>query len=239
LCVGDPEAMAYQEVPDSPARPLSTLPGAAVEAAAVALALHGTPLIGPAATEAGTRAALPSAPVVHLATHGIVDPVAPLASAVMLANGDQLTVAELLSLRLDADIVVLSACETGTGRIAGGDELLGLARGLIAAGARAAVVTLWPVNDESAAIMMTRLQTLRAEGKPTGEALGSAMAWLRGLSSAQVTDLFQELRSQVSAEPHPVGDQAPTGIRTISTHPVTRTAPVHPSHWAPFVLIGL
>lgn len=165
----------------------------------------------------------------HLATHGIVDPVSPLASAVMLANGDRLTVAELLSLRLDADLVVLSSCETGTGRIAGGDELLGLARGLIAAGARAAVVTLWPVNDQSAAIMMTRFQTLRAEGKPTGEALRSAMAWLRGLSSAQVTDLFQQLRSQVPAEPHPVAGQTPTGVRTISTHPATHSTPVHPS----------
>ena len=239
LCVGNPEAMTYREVPDAPARPLPTLPGAAVEAAAVARALHGTPLIGPAATEAGTRAALPTAPVVHLATHGIVDPVSPLASAVMLANGDQLTVAELLSLRLDADLVVLSACETGTGRIAGGDELLGLARGLIAAGARAAVVTLWPVNDQSAAIMMTRFQTLRAEGKPTGEAIRSAMAWLRGLSSAQVTGLFWELRSQVLAESQPVAGQTPAGARTISTHPVTVSEPVHPSHWAPFVLIGL
>jgi len=239
LCVGNPRAMAYREVPDSPARPLPALPGAAIEAAAVARALHGTPLIGPDATETRTRAALPTAPVIHLATHGVLDPVAPLASAVMLADGEQLTVAELLSLRLDADLVVLSACETGTGRVAGGDELLGLGRGLIAAGARAAVVTLWPVNDQSAAVLMTRFQTLRAEGKPAAEAMRSAVDWLRGLSQAQVGDLFRELRAKVTTEPHPAGDQAPAGIRSISTHPVTPAAPAHPMHWAPFVLIGL
>jgi CHAT domain-containing protein len=239
LCVGDPEAMTYRETPDSPARPLPALPGAAVEAAAVAQALHGTPLIGPDATETNTRAALPTAPVIHLATHGVLDPVAPLASAVMLADGGQLTVAELLSLRLDADLVVFSACETGTGRIAGGDELLGLGRSLIAAGARAAMVTLWPVNDQSAAVLMTRFQTLRAEGKPTGEALHAAVTWLRGLSPAQVEELFHEFRSQVSAELNPVGDQIPTGIRAISTRPVTQMTPAHPMHWAPFVLIGL
>ena len=239
LCVGDPEAMTYRKTPDSPARPLPALPGAAVEAAAVAQALHGIPLIGPDATETRTRAALPAAPVIHLATHGVLDPVAPLASAVMLADGEQLTVAELLSLRLDADLVVFSACETGTGRVAGGDELLGLGRSLIAAGARAAVVTLWPVNDQSAAVLMTRFQTLRAEGKPTGEAMRAAASWLRGLTSAQVTELFHELRSQVSAEHDRAGDQVSAGVRAISTHPVAQMTPAHPMHWAPFVLIGL
>ena len=210
-----------------------------MEAAAVAQALHGTALIGPDATEANTRAALPTAPVIHLATHGVVDPVAPLASAVMLADGGQLTVAELLSLRLDADLVVFSACETGTGRIAGGDELLGLGRSLIAVGARAAVVTLWPVNDQSAAVLMTRFHALRAEGKPTSAAMNGAVEWLRGLSPAQLTGRFHELRSQVSAELNPVGAQIPAGVRAISTHPVTPSMPAHPMHWAPFVLIGL
>jgi CHAT domain-containing protein len=240
LCVGDPEAMTYRETPDSLPRPLPALPGAAVEAAAVAQALHGTPLIGPGATEASTRAALPTAPVIHLATHGVLDPVAPLASAVMLADGGQLSVAELLSLRLDADLVVFSACETGTGRVAGGDELLGLGRSLIAAGARAAVVTLWPVNDQSAAVLMTRFQTLRAEGTPTGEALRGAVAWLRGLSPAQVAELFRELRSQIPAKLGPADDPVPAAVRAISTRPATHmTTPAHPMHWAPFVLIGL
>jgi CHAT domain-containing protein len=162
-----------------------------------------------------------------------------LGSAVMLANGEQLTVAELLSLRLDADLVVLSACETGTGRVVGGDELLGLGRGLIAAGARAAVVTLWPVDDVSAAVLMTRFQTLRAKGKPTADALRSAVRWLRGLSPTEVADLFHELRFQGPAELHPVGDRTPTGARAISTHPLIPSAPAHPHHWAPFVLIGL
>ena len=231
--------MTYRETSGSPARPLPALPGAAVEAAAVAQALHGTPLIGPDATEATTRAALPTAPVIHLATHGVLDPVTPLASAVMLADGEQLTVAELLSLRLNADLVVLSACETGTGRVAGGDELLGLGRSLIAAGARAAVVTLWPVNDQSAAVLMTRFQTLRAAGTPTGEALHAAVDWLRGLSLAQVEELFREFRSQVSADLNPAGDHIPAGVRAISRHPVTPSTPAHPLHWAPFVLIGL
>ena len=88
-------------------------------------------------------------PLVHFATHGTLDAETPLNSTVALAQHDELTVHELMSLRLDARLVVLSACGTGQGESTGGDDLLGLTRGLLAAGAQAALVTLWPVDDHA------------------------------------------------------------------------------------------
>src|SRR5215470_8738874 len=74
----------------------------------------------------------------HFATHGNLSQDAPLASSILLAKGEELTVYELMGLRLDADLVVLSACEMGRGETTGGDDVVGLLRGLLAAGARAA-----------------------------------------------------------------------------------------------------
>jgi CHAT domain-containing protein len=77
-----------------------------------------------------------------------------LQSAILLAEGGALTVSDLVGMRLDKPLVVLSACETGVGQTTAGDELLGLTRGLLAAGARAAVVSLWSVDDHSTSLLM-------------------------------------------------------------------------------------
>jgi tetratricopeptide (TPR) repeat protein len=91
--------------------------------------------------------------VLHLACHGQFRAENPLFSSLHLADG-WATVRDAAKLNLRNSLVVLSACETGLSRIAGGDELLGLVRGFLAAGANALVLTLWTVNDESAAVIM-------------------------------------------------------------------------------------
>jgi CHAT domain-containing protein len=98
--------------------------------------------------------------ILHLATHGLVDPVDPAASSVALcpddATGDDgyLHTLEILSATVEAGLVVLSACESARGRIGRGEGVVGLSRAFIAAGARGVVASLWPVSDKSTAALM-------------------------------------------------------------------------------------
>ena len=97
---------------------------------------------------------------VHFASHGEFNADSPLNSALLLAkdktNDGTLTVGELYSMRLNADLVTLSACETGLGKIANGDDVVGLTRGFLYAGSRSIVASLWKVDDEATAYLMTR-----------------------------------------------------------------------------------
>ncbi len=93
----------------------------------------------------GTRLA-PEADVLHLACHGQFRPDNPMFSALHLADG-WLTARDAYDLRLRCSLVTLSACETGINAVTPGDELLGLVRGFLAAGAPALLVSLWPVDD--------------------------------------------------------------------------------------------
>jgi CHAT domain-containing protein len=97
----------------------------------------------------------------HFATHGKFDAANPLGSALLLATDsagnerDRLTIGELYSMRLDADLVTLSACETGLGKVANGDDVVGLVRGFLYAGANQIVSTLWEIDDEATSSLMT------------------------------------------------------------------------------------
>lgn len=111
----------------------------------------------------------------HIASHGRFDPVVPLNSALLLAGERQgdgaLTVGELYSMRLAADLVTLSACETGLGRIESGDDVVGLTRGFLYAGARSIVASLWQVDDQATGeLMQSFYETLR-QGRGKAEAL--------------------------------------------------------------------
>lgn len=96
----------------------------------------------------------------HFATHGRFDPENPLGSAILLAKDEShdglLTVDKLYTMRLDADLVTLSACETGLGRIASGDDVVGLTRGFLYAGASTIVASLWQVDDLATAQLMEK-----------------------------------------------------------------------------------
>lgn len=94
-----------------------------------------------------------AADVVHLACHGQFRSDNPLFSALLLADG-WFTVRDAYSLRLKNALVTLSACETGANVVAPGDELIGLARGFLSAGARSVLLSLWMVDDEATNQMM-------------------------------------------------------------------------------------
>ncbi|MGE0875529.1 MAG: CHAT domain-containing protein [Burkholderiales bacterium] len=95
---------------------------------------------------------------IHFATHGKFRADSPLDSGLYLAkdasNDGVLRVAELYTMELDADLVTLSACETALGSIGSGDDVVGLTRGFLYAGARSIVSTLWSVDDKATAELM-------------------------------------------------------------------------------------
>jgi hypothetical protein len=115
--------------------------------------------------------------LLHLATHAVFRHDNPLFSALQLAGGDWLRLMDLYNLQLNGTLVTLSACETGRHRLLGGD-LLGLSRGFFYAGAAALVVSLWPVNDVSAAMLMERFYAHLVAGEPAARALRQAQSEL-------------------------------------------------------------
>ena len=122
-------------------------------------------LIGQAATEAAFRRDAPGRRILHLATYGVLNKQNPLFSYMDLAAGGEqdgrLEVHEVFGLRLAADLVVLSACQTGLGSgaladVPAGDDWVGLTRAFLHAGAARVVATLWPVDDWASAALMER-----------------------------------------------------------------------------------
>lgn len=141
---------------------LNSLPAAGQEAIAIAKLLKTKALIGKQATEKAILPRLSQARIIHLATHGLLDDFVGLGvpGAIALApsgNGEPndglLTANEILDLKLNAELVVLSACDTGRGHITG-DGVIGLSRSLITAGVPSVIVSLWSVPDAPTAELM-------------------------------------------------------------------------------------
>jgi len=137
------------------------LPGADAEVTALNTlfaARNPTVFRSAAATKKAVQAALSQHGILHLATHGFADTKNPLASFVVLApdaEGEEslLYASDLLLLDLPADLVVLSACQTGLGLVSG-DGVIGLSRALLIAGARTVLVSLWNVDDAATGELM-------------------------------------------------------------------------------------
>jgi CHAT domain-containing protein/Tfp pilus assembly protein PilF len=171
---------------DSPLRRyragLPPLPGAREEVQALS-ALYGREArayIGAAATETQVEHLPVPTRYLHFACHALLDRHFPLDSALALATsqGDDnglLQAWEIFEkLRIDADLVTLSACGTGLGREAGGEGLIGLTRAFQYAGARSVLASLWAVSDRSTAALMARFYTKLRAGSPKDVALAEA-----------------------------------------------------------------
>ncbi|QES04175.1 CHAT domain-containing protein [Streptomyces venezuelae] len=138
--------------------------------------------------------------VLHLACHYIVDRARPAGSAVRLADG-RLTVEDFLSVRLDASLVVVSGCETGAQQNRRGNELIGLTRALLHAGARAVIVSQWAVNDVSTALLMAGLYQGLGRGTPVAAALSAARSDLRTMSFRDAVARCERLRNLPANRP--------------------------------------
>lgn len=109
---------------------------------------------GARATFAAFREKAPKHDILHLACHGQFRPDSPLFSSLHLADG-RITVRDVAAQKLSADLVVLSACETGLNKLFAGDEIVGLTRGFLSAGVSSIIVSLWTVNDAASKGLMT------------------------------------------------------------------------------------
>ncbi|MFN3285981.1 MAG: CHAT domain-containing protein [bacterium] len=152
------------------------LPEAMAEARWVARRVGGRLYENPSPAEFLT--ALRDAALVHVAAHCRFRPEAPLLSAIHLTAGP-VTAADVLAAEAGCGIVVLSGCETGASRVLPGDELVGFTRAWLHAGARAVVVSLWPVHDGSTAQFMRQLYGRLGRGARIPDALRSAGLQLR------------------------------------------------------------
>jgi WD40 repeat protein/CHAT domain-containing protein/predicted negative regulator of RcsB-dependent stress response len=121
--------------------------------------------------------------IIHLATHGLLDPVNPELSGIVLSLFDQtgksqdgfLRLHDIFNLNLPAELVVLSACETGLGKDVKGEGLVGLTRGFMYAGSRRVLVSLWSVNDVATSEVMAKFyQKMLNEGQNPVSALRAA-----------------------------------------------------------------
>ncbi|RJP77839.1 MAG: CHAT domain-containing protein [Desulfobacteraceae bacterium] len=96
--------------------------------------------------------------IIHLASHGEFDPINPLFSAIKLSGSyafdGNLETAEIFGLRINADMVVLSACQSGLGKVTGGDDVIGLNRAFFYAGTHTVISSLWRVSDVSTALLI-------------------------------------------------------------------------------------
>ncbi len=134
--------------------------------------------IGPDASEQLLREKGPQSRVIHIATHGNFRQDNPMFSGIRL-GGSYLSLYDLYQLRLEADLVTLSGCATGLNVIAAGDELLGLIRGFLFAGARSLLLTLWDVHDQTTAELMKGFYRRLCGGQNKATALQGAIQELR------------------------------------------------------------
>ena len=236
------------------------LPGTRREVEAIAALFPDgqvTTLLGDRATETALQAMAGSGELahyryIHFATHGVADPVIAMNSSLILApdpdrpapgaaasgsvleTDGRITAQQIArTWKLDADLVVLSACQTGLGRQAGGEGYLGFSQALFVTGARSVVLSLWKVDDEATALLMTRFyQNLlgRRAGldgpMPKVEALHEARHWLRTLTAAEADRTLASIgRGEIRHRP-----RAPVAA---SEHPYE-----HPHDWSAFILLG-
>jgi len=197
----------------------------------------------------------------HLATHGTIDPRFSLQSAVILSRDKlpdptqqlnaglpvydgRLTAAEVLrDWDLDADLVTLSACQTGLGRHASGEGYLGFAQALLVAGSRSVCLSLWHVDDAATALLMDRFYA-NLLGQRDGlkaplakaEALTEAKHWLHTLPRKEALKLAAQLAGGVErGKGRPALPLAPVVPETAKED---EPPYVHPYYWAGFVLVG-
>jgi len=141
-------------------------------------------LLGRDATEETIKSLAPRARRLHFACHGLLDERFPLNSGLAFSipehpeagrDNGLLQAWEIFeNVRLSADLVTLSACDSGLGQEMGGEGLVGLVRAFQFAGARSVVASLWSVSDASTAVLMKRFYTYLRQGKTKDEALRAA-----------------------------------------------------------------
>ncbi|MCS7190385.1 MAG: CHAT domain-containing protein, partial [Fimbriimonadales bacterium] len=192
---------------------LENIPAVRLEAARLETLLKGaTVLTEEAVTPEAVREQARTARLVHIACHARADSERPLDSALQLSNDEASWVRAgdiMTRWSLDADLVMLSACETLQGRVYRYEGIFGLARAFLFAGAKTVGASLWRVQDESTAELMVAFYENLLQGRPKDQALREAqLRFVRGQK------------------------------RTLQGDAASKSLPAEPYHWAGFVIIG-
>ena len=243
---------------------LTRLPGTRREVEAIAALFpsdRARTLLGDQATESAVanlaaRGELKDYRYLHFATHGRADETIAYNSALLLApdpdrsagptataveTDGRITAQQIVNTWvLDADLVVLSGCETALGRATASEGYLGFTQALFARGARSVVLSLWAVDDRATSLLMARFYANLlgrrpglSQPMPKSEALHEAKTWLRSLKEDQVQTALEELQRG-----------GPRPLVTKSSSPRSRTEEngrrpySHPNYWAAFILVG-
>jgi CHAT domain-containing protein/tetratricopeptide (TPR) repeat protein len=175
---------------------------AEAEAGFIAHLAGGQALIGPMTKKAELYQHAPTCRVLHFSCHGEFDPVAPLASCLHIAANETLTGQEIIdNLHLTCDLVTLSACESGLSLVQRSDELYGLLRAFMYAGASALIATLWRVDERSTLIFAEKFYQEVAAGASYAAALKAAQLFLKTLTRpAALAILQRHLTTAISQE---------------------------------------
>jgi CHAT domain-containing protein len=164
----------------------------------------------------------------------VYDPHDPLASELRLGPSDALAARDIIgSVRLEVDLVTLSACTSGVSLVGSGDELLGLQRAFLSAGAAAVLCTLWEAADLVTLLVMERFYRALLAGAPPAAALRDAQVAVREMTGAELAATLGRWRAE-----HPeLADDLGELPEVPPEHHATRIY-ADPFFWAPFMLIG-
>jgi CHAT domain-containing protein len=203
---------------------------AEAEASWISAQLAGTTLIGDQATVAAVTAAMAHHSLIHFAGHGHFRRSVPMASGLTLADGELSAATIWQSLKINATLVTLSACDTGLHHLGQGDELFGLMRALLKAGAQSLLVTLWPVHELSARLFMEAFYQHWLASASAPVALAAAQQAIQRMTYSVLQNklnAYQLLPAVMDNHLHTLSTMFP------GDYPFT-----HPYYWAGFVLIG-
>ncbi|TYP93681.1 CHAT domain-containing protein [Fodinibius salinus] len=166
---------------------------------------------------------------IHMATHGIIDENNPSRSGLTLSAKRKITASskedgmlrssEIFGLDIDSDMVVLSACNTGLGKVVKGEGILGMQRSFFYAGTSTVVVSLWNVYDRSTASFMNEFYKALVNSKPQESWTDSMLRWVGWNESI------------------PFGQKA-SAMRQAKLKMIKHPLFNHPVYWAPFIVVG-
>lgn len=203
---------------------------AEAEAAWIAHLCGGQTLLGTDATQEVVLAHLAQPRVIHFSCHGHFRQRDPMQSALQVSGGELTAATLLATVRLQADLVTLSACDTGLNHLRPGDEPLGLTRAFLGCGARSLLVSLWPVHEIPTRLLMERFYQVWQGGASKAAALRTAQRDLAALDWERLAARLQTygLTQAASAATLQTFQQMAAGQRPFD----------HPTYWGAFLLIG-
>ena len=215
LVVGNPKAPSLQLFDSDSRIGLGALPGAEAEAKSIASLFETEAILEDYATETTVKSRMPSANIIHLAAHGVLDEIdlptpegniahsrritnsSFVPGAIVLAESTQddglLTAYEIVEESLNANLVVMSACNTGLGNLRG-STATGLPFALVGAGVPSVVVSLWAVSDESTSEQMTIFYEELFAQNQTGEPIDIAKALRNSMLEIKAKEEYKNPR---------------------------------------------